>query len=169
MLHGLQNNWNKVIWSDETRISAFGSDGIRYVRQRPGEDCLPECLTSTMKHPLSVMIWDCMSRKGVGRIQVLEGTVNASRYIKEVLEPKMLPSTRDLFGGCGDYIFQQDAAPCHTARVCTKWFQEHSVQLLTWPGNSPDLNTIVQFKVLIELCLKYIYIYIYLVCRSVRT
>ena len=45
-----------------------------------------------------------------------------------------------------------------TARVCTKWFQEHSVQLLTWPGNSPDLNTIVQFKVLIELCLKYIYI-----------
>ena len=85
-----QEDWKKVIFSDETRISVFGSDGVRYVRRRPGEDCLPECLMPTMKHPLSVMIWGCMSRKGVGRIQVLEGNINACRYIKEVLEPKML-------------------------------------------------------------------------------
>jgi len=95
-----------------------------------------------MKHPLSVMVWGCMSRKGVGRIQVLEGNINATRYIKEVLEPKMLPSARDLFGASNDFVFQQDGAPCHTARVCTRWFQQHNVQLLTWPGNSPDLNTI---------------------------
>ena len=135
-------DWKKVIFSDETRISVFGSDGLCYVRRWPGEDCLPECLTPTMKHPLSVMVWGCMSRKGVGRIQVLEGNINATRYIKEVLEPKMLPSARDLFGASNDFVFQQDGAPCHTARVCTRWFQQHNVQLLTWPGNSPDLNTI---------------------------
>ena len=73
---------------------------------------------------------------------MLEDNINASRYIKEVLEPKMLPSARDLFGATGDFIFQQDGAPCHTARVCTSWFQQHNVQLLTWPGNSPDLNPI---------------------------
>jgi len=95
-----------------------------------------------MKHPLSVMIWGSMSRKGVGMIQVLEGNINACRYIKEVLEPKMLPSARDLFGASSDYIFQQDGAPCHTARVCTRWFQQHNVQLLTWPRNSLDLNPI---------------------------
>jgi len=66
----------------------------------------------------------------------------ATRYIKEILEPKMLSSTRDLFGDGGDFIFQQDGAPCHTARVCTKWFQQHSIQVLPWPGNSPDLNPI---------------------------
>lgn len=136
------DDWAKVMWSDETRISIFGSDGIRYVRRRPGEDCLPECMTSTMKHPLSIMIWGCMSRKAVGRIQVLDGIVNASRYMKEVLEPKMLPSAHDLFGEGGDFIFQQDGAPCHTARVCMKWFDQHQVKLLTWPGNSPDLNPI---------------------------
>jgi len=78
-------DWKKVIFSDETRISIFGSDGVRYVRRRPGKGCPPECLIPTMKHPLSVMIRGCMSRKGVGRIQVLEGNINGSRYIKEVL------------------------------------------------------------------------------------
>jgi len=52
-----------------------------------------------------------------GRIQVLSGNVNASKYISEVLETKILQSARDLFG-TEDYLFQQDGAPCHTARVC---------------------------------------------------
>jgi len=45
--------WKKVLWSDETQISIFGSDGVRYVRRQTGVDCLPECTTATMKHPLS--------------------------------------------------------------------------------------------------------------------
>lgn len=41
-------DWERVIWSDETRISIFGSDEVRYVRRRQGEDCLPECMQATM-------------------------------------------------------------------------------------------------------------------------
>lgn len=134
--------WKKVMWSDETRISIFGSDGLRYVRRRPGEDCLPECTTATMKHPLSIMVWGCMSRDAVGRLQVLEGTVNADKYIKDVLETKLLPSARDIFGDGEPFIFQQDGAPCHTAKKCIKWFKEKKVEVLEWPGNSPDLNPI---------------------------
>ena len=134
--------WKKVIWSDETRISIFGSDGVFYVRRRPGEECLPECLTPTMKHPVTVMIWGCMSWSGIGRIQVVNGMLNATRYIHEVLQPKLLPSVRDIFGDGAEFVFQQDGAPCHTARKCTKWFQDNNIELLTWPGNSPDLNPI---------------------------
>ena len=78
-------------------ISVFGSDGVHYVHRRPGEDCLTECLTPTMKHPLSVMIWGCIFRKGVGTIQVLEENrpIHSSRYIKEV---QMRLSAPDLFG-----------------------------------------------------------------------
>ena len=135
-------DWGRVIWSDETKISIFGSDGVRYVRRRSGEDYIPECLTSTMKHPLSVMVWGCMSRRKVGRLQVLEGNITATRYVSEVLKPKMLPSVSDMFGSDEPYIFQQDGAPCHTAHLCQKWFTSNSVQVLDWPGNSPDLNPI---------------------------
>lgn len=92
------DDWKKVLWSDETKISIFGSDGVRYVRRRPGEDNIPECTSATMKHPVSVMIWGCMAMTGVGRIPVVNGTINAVNYISSILQPKMLPSARDLFG-----------------------------------------------------------------------
>ena len=133
--------WKNIIWSDETRISIFGSDGVRYVRRRPGEDCLPACTTATMKHPLSIMVWGCMSRSSVGRIQVVNGILNAERYIKEILEPKVLSSAKDMFG-LQKFIFQQDGAPCHTAKKCQVWFKSKKVKVLDWPGNSPDLNPI---------------------------
>jgi len=136
------DDWSKVLWSDETRISVFGSDGVRYVCRRPGEDCLPECTTATMKHPLSVMVWGCMATRSVGRLQVLDGTVNADRYIKEVLQTKLLASARDIFGQGQTFTFQQDGAPCHTAKKCMAWFAQNNVKLLDWPGNSPDLNPI---------------------------
>lgn len=135
-------DWGKVIFSDETRISLFSSDGIRYVRRRSGEAFLPECMLPTMKHPVSVMIWACMAAKGVGRMQVMKGNVNAKIYIDEILKMKVKQSAVDIFGQNIDFIFQQDGAPCHTAKVCQAWFKDNNVKLLSWPGNSPDLNPI---------------------------
>ena len=49
--------------------------------------------------------------------------------------------------------FQQDSAPCHKAKVVMKWFEEKGVEVLKWPGKSPDLNpnenlwTIIKKKV----------------------
>lgn len=140
--HWTVEDWKQVIWSDETRISLFGSDGKTYVRRRPGEAYLPQCMTPTVKHPLSIMVWGCMSWSHVGRIQVLNGMINADRYINEVLEKKLLQSARDIFGEGRPFVFQQDGAPCHTAKKCTKWFADHGVEVMPWPGNSPDLNPI---------------------------
>lgn len=132
--------WDSVIWSDETRISLFGSDGIKYVRRRIGEDLHPDCITRTVKHPVSVMIWGCMTSKGVGRICVINGNINAQKYINVILEPKLMPSAHDLFQDNEAFIFQQESAPCHVAAVCKKWFQDNHIPLLEWPGNNPDLN-----------------------------
>ncbi|KAJ4428016.1 hypothetical protein ANN_24030 [Periplaneta americana] len=64
----------KVIWSDETRISIFGSEGTKYIRRRNGEALNPEYLIATMKHPVPVMIWGCTSRNGVGELRFFKGT-----------------------------------------------------------------------------------------------
>ncbi len=51
----------------------------------------------------------------------------------------MLPSADKLYGDA-DFIFQQDSAPAHTAKGTKSWFNDHSVTVLDWPANSPDLN-----------------------------
>jgi len=83
-----------------------------------------------------------MSCNCVGQLQILEGTVNGDKYINAVLEPKLLSFARDIFGQDVTFIFQQDGAPCNTAKKCLTWFNSHQVSLLQWPGNDPDLNPI---------------------------
>ena len=90
--------WRHVIFSDESRISIFGSDGIRYVRRRATEEFLPQCILPTMKHPQSIMVWGCMSGEGIGRLQVCEGMITARKYIDDILEKKLRPSAADMFG-----------------------------------------------------------------------
>ncbi|KFM62309.1 Transposable element Tcb1 transposase, partial [Stegodyphus mimosarum] len=111
------DQWSQVIWSDETKISLFGSDGRKYVRRRIGEELHPDCIQATVKNPVSVMIWSCMSADGIGRLHVIDGTLNARKYIDTILEPKLLPSIRDLFPNNASFILQQDFAPCHTAKT----------------------------------------------------
>ncbi len=53
--------WNHVLWSDETKINVFGSDGVKRVWWQPGEDYKDKCVLPTVKHGGgSVMVWGCM-------------------------------------------------------------------------------------------------------------
>ncbi len=107
--------WSKVLFSDESKFCiSFGNQGPR-VWRKSGEAQNPCCLKSTVKFPQSVMIWAAMSSAGVGPLCFLKSTVNAAIY-QEILEHFMLPSADKLYGDA-DFIFQQDLAPVHTAKV----------------------------------------------------
>ncbi len=34
----IMNNWNHVLWSDESKVNLFDSDGVQHVWRRPGEE-----------------------------------------------------------------------------------------------------------------------------------
>lgn len=134
--------WSKVIFSDESNFTTQNHCGHTHVRRRVGEEYRPECLLPTIKHPTSVMIWGCFSMMGPGRLEVCEGRMNAERYLK-VLEKRLLPSARDMYGADNkDWIYQQDNAPCHTAKKVKDWCQAKNIPLLPWPAQSPDMNPI---------------------------
>ncbi len=61
----------------------------------------------------------------MGSLHVLEGTMNAERYIK-VLEQHMLPSRQRRFQG-KPCVFQQDNAKPHTAVITTAWLPSRRV------------------------------------------
>ncbi len=62
------------------------------------EGDLPACYQRSVQKPASLMIWGCISAYNMGSLHVLDGTMNAERYIK-ILEQHMLPSRRRVFQG----------------------------------------------------------------------
>ncbi len=86
------------------------------------------------------MIWGAMSSAGVDPLCLLKTNITAPVY-QDILEHFMLPSADQLFKDA-DFIFQQDLAPAHTAKSTKSWLNDHGVDVLDWPANSPDLNPI---------------------------
>ncbi|GFV37067.1 hypothetical protein TNCV_2382141 [Trichonephila clavipes] len=72
-----------------------------------------------------MMVWGCLSSHGVGRLHIVSGTMKTKDYI-EILQNTLLPNVRDLFGN-QSWIFQDDNAPCHRAKVVQKWLKDHTV------------------------------------------
>ncbi|GFY33761.1 transposable element Tcb1 transposase [Trichonephila clavipes] len=128
-------DWEKVIFSDESQFCISDNQSSAYVRRCTHEEFSTQCLKPTVKYPTKVMVWGCMSSHGVGRLHIVSGTVKALNYI-EILENKLLPTARDLFGN-QSWIFQDDNAPCQRAKVVQKWLKDHTVNRMNWPGQSP--------------------------------
>ena len=133
-------HWTKVLFMDESKFCiTFRNKGPR-VWQLPGEENQPGCTKSNVKFPQSVMVWGVMATGGVGQLCFLKSNVNAKVY-QQVLEYFMLPAGEEIFG-CDDFKFQQDLAAAHSARSTMRWLEDHGIEVLPWPANSPDLNPI---------------------------
>ncbi len=132
--------WKSVLWSDESKFDILVGNQGRSVLRAKEEGDLPACYQHSVQNPASLMVWGYISAYGVSSLHVLEGTMNAERYIK-VLEQHMLPSRWRLFQG-RPCVFQQDNAKPHTAAITTAWLRSRRVRVLNWPACSPDNSPI---------------------------
>ncbi len=123
------SKWKSVLWSDESKFDILVGNHRRLVLRAKEEGDLPVCHQRSVQKPASLIVWGWINAYGMGSLHVLEGTMNAERYIK-VLEQHMLPP-----GRC---VFQQDNAKPHTAAITTAWLHSKRVRVLNWPACSPD-------------------------------
>lgn len=133
-------HWNRILWSDESIFKiVLGSNGTRVIRRRE-EANNPACYLRTVQKPASVCVWGCMSAAGVGPLHMVNGTVDAEKYV-DILQQHLPVARRQLFFN-RPFTFQQDNAKPHTARRTSAWFRQRRQRLLPWPANSPDLSPI---------------------------
>lgn len=136
-----QNFWEKIMWSDETKIELFGKNYKRYVWRGINNAYDEKNTIPTVKHGGgSLMFWGCVSYKGTGNLVKVEGKMNAASYQK-ILEENLHSSARNLRMG-RTWTFQHDNDPKHKAKSTCQWLQQHKVKVLEWPSQSPDLNII---------------------------
>lgn len=114
-----QEDWDRIIWSDETKIKLVGSDGHTYVRRKVGTRYHSENLKPTVKFGGgNVMVWGCFSSKGVGKIAFVDGTMDADQYCR-ILDSCLLESQSKL--GMTDFVFRQENDPKHTSETCKEY------------------------------------------------
>ena len=118
------------VFSDESTVQQFTTHH-RYVCRPTGKRFGERYTTQSMKHPPSVLIWGGMSVNAPGT------TMNGQKYVdllKDKLELYMV------IHKCK--IFMQDGALRHRSKTVTQFLESKKIQILDWPGNSPDLNPI---------------------------
>ena len=108
--HWTEEDWAHVIWSDETKINRFASDGRQWVWKRPGAPLTAQHVSPTVKFGGgSVMVWGCMTVHGVGFMCRIEGRMDASLY-EEILGDDLLRTVEFYGMDREDIIFQQVSA-----------------------------------------------------------
>jgi hypothetical protein len=140
--HWTVEDWKKVVWSDETKINRLGSDGRKWVWKKAGEGLSDRLVQGTQKFGGgSVMVWGCMLWDGPGYACKIDGRMDGDLYTK-ILEEDLQASLGYYGISVGDVIFQQDNDSKHTCKKAQTWFEDHDLNVLLWPAQSPDLNPI---------------------------
>jgi len=135
-------NWNHVIWSNESKFNVFGSDGRQWCWRNPTEP-LRDChVQHTVKHGGgSIMVWGCMSWAGVGNLHRIDGIMNSQVYL-DILHSQLLGTIERQGLDEAEVIFQHDNDPKHTSGLLQRWLGQHDFSVMEWPPQSPDLNPI---------------------------
>ena len=138
--------WGRVLFTDESRFCLSHGDGRVRVWRRHRERYADACV---VEHDRwgggSLMVWGGIHRGGRTGLIVLNGNLNARRYIDEVLQPEVVPYVRR-----HNLTLQQDNARPHSARLTRDFLQHQGVTTLPWPPYSPDMSPIEHLWDLID-------------------
>ena len=132
-----------MLWTDESKFEVFGSKRRKYVRQRPNEKMLKQCITPSVKHGGgSVMIWGCFGATAVGDLHRVQGIGNQHGY-RSILQQHAIPSGKRLIGANSG--IQQDNDPKHTSKLCKRYLEKKEsdgvLSMMDWPPQSPYMQT----------------------------
>ena len=133
-------DWQRVMFTDESKFNLHQSDGRVYVWRHVGEEFDDECIKTTFKGSVGVMVWGCIGWNGVGSLHFCTENVNQT-YYQHILNVA-LPESIGLLDLPDDFVFMQDNAPAHKAKSTRRYFETNGIEILNHPPQSPDLNPI---------------------------
>jgi transposase len=138
----LEKNW---VFSDE---SMFILNPTRQkIWQFPGENS-DAVYQEYRGYPIKVMVWGAIGLGWKSEFIRVQGSQTAQSYTNMLHQNGIIPIL-DVQYQPGNYVWMQDGASCHTAKVSIEFLEYQNVHLLTgkqrWPPSSPDLNPIEQF------------------------
>lgn len=134
--------WDQVIFSDESSFKVYPNYHGEWVWRKVRERMDPAHLAPTAKFGGGgFQVWGCLTSQGVGFLCSLKEGLDAETYLT-ILKEELQDTMKYYLCPPNSWIFQQDGASVHTAKVVRSWFAQQKIELLPWPAQSPDLNPI---------------------------
>ena len=127
--------WQKVLWSDETKMELFGLNAKRFVWCKLNTAHHPKNTITTVKHGGgSIMLWECFSSAGTVALVRIEGKMDGAKY-RKILEKNLLLCARKLKLEW-KFTFLDDNDLKHTAKATLEWLRNKKINVLEWPSQS---------------------------------
>lgn len=140
--HWTVEDWKRVIFSDETKINRFGSDGRVWSWYKDGAPLQRKDVKETTKNGGGhLMLWGCITSSGTGYLADIEGIMDSDMYL-EILSKELVKTIDWYQMDAESLIFQHDNDPKHTAQKVKKYLSEQDYRTMVWPSQSPDLKPI---------------------------
>jgi transposase len=118
-------DWGRVLFTDESKFEFFGNKRRTFVRRFPNERFQKYCLKPTVKHGGgNVMVWGGISVRGVSRLKLIVGKMDAAAY-KKILQHNVIPDGKKLLGK--GFILQQDNDPKHAANIVKRYLNSKEI------------------------------------------
>ncbi|GFW92188.1 transposable element Tcb2 transposase [Trichonephila clavipes] len=104
-------DWQKFVFSNESRFLLGTDDNRVRVWRRPGERY--NSPHTVLRHTAGVMVWGAIAYDSRSTLIVIRGTLTGQRYVDDILRPLV----GWFLNGFPGAIFHEDNARPHTARV----------------------------------------------------
>ncbi|GFT41553.1 transposable element Tcb2 transposase [Trichonephila clavipes] len=128
-------DWQKAVFSDESRFVLGTDDNRVRVWRRPGERYnSPHTVLRHTARTAGVMVWGTVAYDSRSTLIVMRGALTGQRYVDDILRPHVGP----ILNGLPRAIFQQDNAHPHAAGVAQDFLRHF--QTLPLRARSPDLS-----------------------------
>ena len=136
-------DFKRVVWTDESSFELGKNTRQTKVWRMTDEAYLEDCLQPTFKSSrLSVMVWGAISWGKKSNLVVLEkGRTTSKDFIEQVYEGEL----GRFMGEVDEAILMEDGAPVHRSKISNKWKEDHGIEQIVWPPQSPDMNPIENF------------------------
>lgn len=127
-----------ILFTDESRLSTEPDcDYVRYARGEWNETACKRCV----KYPPGIMVWGMIGPGGFRKLVRCPRKIDWKEYLRILDEAGFINELNERYGE-GNWMFEQDGAPCHTAASTMARLQEMVPLLEGWPPQSPDASPI---------------------------